>query len=71
MNKSIATKEDWEVGKWLSAALDDKMVCQEMKDDINKWMESKEWPEEETETKSTNQLNIEWEKINPERKENE
>lgn len=27
------------VGKWLSAALDDKLVCQDMKDDINTFFE--------------------------------
>lgn len=30
----------YNVGKWLSAALEDPQVCQEMKDDINKWMEA-------------------------------
>lgn len=32
----------YNVGRWLSAALDDPQVCQEMKDDINKWMEAGE-----------------------------
>lgn len=28
------------IGHWLSAALEDPLVCQEMKSDILKWMES-------------------------------
>jgi len=30
------------IGKWLSAALDDPMVCAEMKADINAWFEDGE-----------------------------
>jgi hypothetical protein len=50
-NQIIATKEDIELGKWMSAALSDKNVCKEMKDDINNWLNSKEWPEEQKEAK--------------------
>ena len=27
------------IGSWLSAALDDKMVCEEMKNDVRSWFE--------------------------------
>jgi hypothetical protein len=36
------TKADWEVGKWLSAALDDPEVCKEFKADITTWFEEKD-----------------------------
>jgi hypothetical protein len=33
----VVQEEHPEIGKWLSAALDDPMVCKEMKTDINNW----------------------------------
>jgi hypothetical protein len=35
------TKEDDGIGKWLSAALDDPKVCEEFKNDILDWFNSK------------------------------
>jgi hypothetical protein len=35
------TKEEDALGKWLSAALDDPNVCDEMKADIRAWFDSK------------------------------
>lgn len=34
----VHTKANLRIGRWLSAALDDENVCQEMKDDINYWL---------------------------------
>jgi len=31
------SEAEWNVGRWLSAALEDEHVCQEMKDDIDAW----------------------------------
>jgi hypothetical protein len=31
------TKAEWNLGRWLSAALDDDHACQEFKDDIDAW----------------------------------
>lgn len=33
------TEVEWDLGGWLSAALDDPNVCQEFKDDIVAWFE--------------------------------
>ena len=44
LKKVPLTKEDEAVGRWLSAALDDPKTCDEMKADINRWMDSKEYP---------------------------
>ena len=41
--KRRQTEEDIKLGSWLSAALDDPEVCQEMKLDIIKWMDSFEY----------------------------
>ena len=35
-----ASETTYKVGRWLSAALEDDAVCQEMKDDIIAWMEA-------------------------------
>jgi len=35
------TKEDDELGAWLSAALEDPNVCKEFKEVINNWFNSK------------------------------
>lgn len=35
-----ASEITYKVGRWLSAALEDDAVCQEMKDDIIAWMEA-------------------------------
>lgn len=35
------TKEEKELGKWLSAALDDPHSCEEFKEDIVNWFNSK------------------------------
>lgn len=48
------------IGVWLSAALDDKLVCDAMKADINYWFENSEFPEVTSMNK--NQLEIKWEK---------
>jgi hypothetical protein len=32
------------LGKWMSAALDDPLVCEEMKSDIRAWFEAQEPP---------------------------
>ena len=37
------TKEDFIIGHWLSAALDDPQVCDEMKKDIEAWFASKDY----------------------------
>lgn len=47
-----ASETTYKVGRWLSAALEDDAVCQEMKDDIIAWMEAgrpndQTWPERE------------------------
>jgi len=34
---------DDRIGKWLSAALNDPAVCEEMKCDIRNWFNDKEW----------------------------
>lgn len=31
------TEAEWNLGAWLSAAMDDPNVCQEFKDDITDW----------------------------------
>lgn len=41
---SIPTEQDIKVGEWLCAALEDRKVSPCMKLDINRWMDSKEWP---------------------------
>ena len=41
MSAGAVTEQDWNVGKWLSAALEDDAVCAEMKADINVWFNSK------------------------------
>lgn len=41
---SVPTEEDIKMGEWLCAALDDRKVSPCMKLDINRWMDSKEWP---------------------------
>ena len=33
------TEAEWDLGGWLSAALDDPSACQEFKDDIVAWFE--------------------------------
>jgi Lar family restriction alleviation protein len=38
-----ASNEEWEMGKWLSAALDDPGACDEFKADIRRWMEARAW----------------------------
>ena len=38
--KRIMTNVDIELGRWMSAALDDDSVCEEMKTDIKNWFES-------------------------------
>ena len=41
---AVATPEDIAIGAWHAAALEDPKVCPSMKYDINRWMDSKEWP---------------------------
>lgn len=41
--KRRQTVEDIKLGSWMSAALDDPTVCQEMKLDIIAWMDSFEY----------------------------
>ena len=41
---AVATPEDVAIGAWHAAALEDPKVCPSMKYDINRWMDSKEWP---------------------------
>ena len=40
--KSIKLEADYKVGAWLSAALEDKQVCDEFKNDITFWFEHTE-----------------------------
>lgn len=35
--KRPLVEKDIEIGRWLSAALDDPKVCEEMKEDIKEW----------------------------------
>jgi len=39
----LSNPADDRIGKWLSAALSDPAVCEEMKRDIRNWFEHKEW----------------------------
>lgn len=41
---TIPTEQDIKLGEWMCAALDDRKVSPCMKLDINRWMDSKEWP---------------------------
>jgi len=36
-NKRIMTKEDYNLGAWMSAAMEDQNVCIEMKHNITAW----------------------------------
>lgn len=40
--KAIKLEADYKVGAWLSAALEDKQVCDEFKNDITFWFEHTE-----------------------------
>jgi len=48
------TEADYRIGKWLSAALGDPKVCDEMKADINAWIEQHNFkPQEQSDPQET------------------